>query len=146
MAIEIRIPKEINRYEAKFIGPFTLRQILSLGICLPIGIFVYNIVKPFVGTDLAGFMVIPFGALAWAFGWYKPYGIRFEKYLKTIFVSTFLAPSKRVYKTENYYASILEEIKKADNPTLPDSQGKSSGKNKKKARAKKYKRSKLAIR
>lgn len=143
MAIEIKIPKEINRYEAKFIGPFTLRQTLCLVTCLPIGVGLYILVKPYVGSDLAGFFVIPPAGVGYLFGWYKPYGMKFEKYLQSVFVNSFLAPSKRVYKTENYYARVLTDIKKADAELAAQTD---SSKVKKKEKTKKYKRSKQAIR
>lgn len=143
MSIEIKIPKEINKYEAKFIGPFTLRQTLSLGVCLPIGVGLFVLSKPYIGSDLAGFLVAPPAAIGYLFGWYKPYGMKFEKYLQTAFINSFVAPSKRLYKTENYYSQILADIQEADEAELA-AQAEAS-KKKKKAKKQKYKRSKLAI-
>lgn len=137
--IEIKIPKEINKYEAKFIGPFTMRQSVCLGIGLPVSIGLYALLKPHLGVDLAGFIIIIPAVLCYLFGWHKPYGMRFEKYLQSVFVGAVLAPTKRVYKTENYYTSVLKEIEKVDAENLAQEQ---SGKKKKK---KKYKRSSLAI-
>lgn len=143
MAIEIKIPKEINKYEAHFVGPFTFRQTLCLGICLPVGVGLFVLSKPYIGSDLAGFLVVPPAAIGYLFGWYKPYGMKFEKYLKSAFINSFLAPKKRLYKTENYYSQVLAEIKKVDESELA-AQIESSGK-KKKVKKPKYKRSKLAI-
>lgn len=112
--IEMKIPKEISRYEAKAIGPFTLRQLICLLIFIPIGGGLYFITSPYVGTSTAGFFVLPFGLAAWAFGWYKPYGLKFEKYLKTVFINSFVAPTKRPYKTENFYGNILKEIERQE--------------------------------
>ena len=143
MAIEIKIPKEINQYEAKAAGPFTLRQLLCLFICLPIGVGIFILTKPYVGVDVAGFLVFPPAIVGYLFGWYKPYGMKFEKYMQTVFVNSFLAPSKRLYKTENYYSSLLKEISKQEREeALSASQG---TKGQKPEKEKKYKRSKLAI-
>lgn len=141
MSIEIKIPKEVRKYEAKAVGPFTLRQLICLIICLPICVGLYALVKPYLGVDLAGFTVIIPAGIGWLFGWYKPYGMKFEKYMKTMFVNSFLAPSKRVYKTENYYADILKEIAKEEKAEA-EKQASKSGK---KVKQQKYKRSKLAI-
>lgn len=141
MSIEIKIPKEINKYEAKFVGPFTLRQTLCLGICLPVGIGLFVLSKPYVGPDIAGFFVVPPAAIGYLFGWYKPYGMKFEKYLKSAFINSFVAPSKRLYKTENYYSQVLDEINKADEAELATQTASS----KKKVKKVKYKRSKNAI-
>lgn len=141
--IEIKIPKEINRYEAKAVGPFSVRQLVCLLICLPAGIGLFMLTKPFIGTDLAGFLVFIPGTIGYLFGWYKPYGLPFEKYLKMTFINSFLAPSKRLYKTENFYSDILREIDKNDVAAGLDSP---AGNKKKTASVKKYKRSKEAIR
>lgn len=137
--IEIKIPKEINRYEARFIGPFSLRQFICLLLGLPACVGLFLLLKPYVGPDLAGFFLVIPGGIAWLFGWYKPYGMKFEKYMQTVFVNSFLAPSKRVYKTENYYEGLLKEIKKADEAEALAAEGKKAKKKPK------YKRSKLAI-
>ena len=141
--IEIKIPKEINQYEAKAAGPFTLRQLLCLFVCLPIGIAIFILSKPYVGVDFAGFLVFIPGTAAYLFGWYKPYGMPFEMYMKTVFVNSFLAPSRRVYKTKNFYSQLLQEIQKEDF-SATDSEGKTAKKSSR-SRAKKYKRSKEAI-
>ena len=112
--IEIKIPKEINTYEAKFIGPFSLRQSVCLLITLPSCVLLYNLLKPYIPFDLVGFVCLVPASIAFLFGWFKPYGMKFEKFLKGVFVSAFLAPSKRKYKTENYYSIIAEEIRKEE--------------------------------
>lgn len=110
--IEIRIPKEINTYEAKFIGPFTLRQSVCLLIALPICVVLYNVLKPYCPLDTVGFVMLLPASIAYLFGWFKPYGLKFEKFLENVFISAFVAPSKRKYCTENYYAIIAEQIRK----------------------------------
>lgn len=145
MSIEIKIPKEIRKYEAKAVGPFTLRQLICLLICMPICVGLFILVKPYVGIDIAGFVVILPAGVGWLFGWYKPYGMKFEKYMQTVFVNSFLAPRKRLYKTENFYTNILQEITKEDERIALEAE--SAGKKRKpsKTKKKKYKRSKLAI-
>lgn len=140
MSIEIKIPKEINQYEAKAVGPFTLRQFFSLAACLPFCIGLFLLTKPYIGVDMAGFVAMVPGGVAYLFGWCKPYGMRFEVYMKTTFVNAFLAPRKRLYKTENFYADLLNQIEQetAEEAAASDVR-KRSGRNQK------YKRSKLAI-
>lgn len=141
MSIEIKIPKEINRYEAKAVGPFTFRQLISLVVCMPFCVGFYVLLSPVIGTDLAGFVAMIPGGVAYCFGWYKPYGMKFEVYMKSAFVNSFLAPSKRLYKTENLYTDILSEVQMdVDSEALVTPDGK-----KKAVRKQKYKKSKLAI-
>lgn len=138
MAIEIKIPKEINKYEAKFIGPFTMRQSVCLFIALPACVLFYNLLKPYAPVDVVGFVCLVPASIAYLFGWFKPYGMKFEKFIQSVFISSFIAPSKRKYCTENFYANIAEEIRKEEKlAEETDSKGKKI--------KKKYRRSKDAI-
>lgn len=137
MSIEIKIPKEINKYEAKFIGPFTLRQSVALVVALPVSVILYNLLRQYAPMELASIVCLVPAAAAYLFGWFKPYGMKFEEFLRSVFISSFVAPSKRKYKTENYFAKLAEAIEKEER------QAKESQKGKKKT---KYKRSREAIR
>lgn len=107
--IEVRIPKELDHYEAKFIGPFTLRQAVCLVCALPAGIIIFNLTKTHVGTETAGFFCLVPAIAAYLFGWLKPYGMKFEVFLRSVFISSVLAPSKRKYKTVNYFKLLMSE-------------------------------------
>ena len=103
--IEIEIPKDVRDYEAKLIGPFTTRQLFCflglVGACF----LTYKGTSALLGKDssfvviLTMIAAIPFGLV----GWFKPYGMHFEKFAKSVFISTILAPAKRLYKIENLY-------------------------------------------
>lgn len=107
--IEVRIPKELDHYEAKVIGPFTLRQMVSLACALPIGVLIFNLAKGYVGLETAGFLCLIPAGVAYLFGWAKPYGMKFEVFLRSVLISTVLAPSKRKYKTANYFKLLMSE-------------------------------------
>lgn len=103
--IEIEIPKDIREYESKLIGPFTTRQLLC-GIGLVLSCYLsYKAAVSVLGDEssLKFFFpmicAIPFGLV----GWVKPYGMHFEKFAKSVFVSLVLAPAKRFYKIDNVY-------------------------------------------
>ena len=134
--IEVKIPKEINKYKPKLIGPLTFRQFVSAIVFLPLCVVIFLGVKPYVGQDLAGFFVIIPGGLMYLFGWRDFYGMPFEKFLKSTFISNVLAPTKRKWKTENFYSDIYDEILKEEELE------KNSGK---KVKKKKYKKDKRAI-
>lgn len=102
MAIEIEIPKDITKYESKLIGPFTTRQTVCIVPAVALGIFAFVGLKNIIPSQdirigLVIISVLPF----LLFGWYKPYGLPFEQFLKTAFISNVLAPKNRKYKTEN---------------------------------------------
>ncbi|MGN0673132.1 MAG: PrgI family protein [Anaerovoracaceae bacterium] len=101
--IEIKIPKEVTKYEAKLVGPFTARQCVTLLIFVPIIAFCYINLSKVVNSTVALYICTPIGGIGALIGWIKPYGLPLEKYLKSMFINSFIAPSVRLYKTENYY-------------------------------------------
>lgn len=122
--IEIHINKDVGSYDAKFIGPFTMRQTVCIVIAAPICWLIYKVTSPVVSGDVAGFfMAIP-AAIAWMFGWLRPYGMRTEKFVQSVFITMMLAPANRKYKTRDAY-----DESELDTETKPES-GKAS-KNKK---------------
>ena len=104
--IEVRVTSELSGYEPKIIGPFTGRQLVCVA---------------FIG---------------WLFGWYEPYGMKTEKFLKSIFITRILAPSIRRYKTENTHMMLLNYLEQEfeTEPSHPSGKGskkkKSSGQRK----------------
>ena len=98
--IEIEIPKDVRDYETKLLGPFTTRQLICAVCMAVLCILTYKGASSILGEEssLKIFfpivVAIPFGLI----GWVKPYGMKFEKFAKSVFVSMFLSPAKRVYK------------------------------------------------
>ena len=113
MAIEKEIPKDIRQYEPKLIGPFTTRQVLCLIPALGLGVALFVILKNVFSTDIRLFIItfvaIPFFLL----GWYKPYNMPFEKFVRTVFISTILSPLYRKYKTERIDTEASSEDQKS---------------------------------
>ena len=139
--IEIKIPKEINKYEAKFIGPFSLRQTICICLALPACVLIFNFLKPYLGSDATGFVCIIPASIGWLFGWFKPYGMKFEKFLRSCFISAVLSPTKRKYKSKNYFETLNEMAEKEAQEASVGSKSKSKKKNSKNS----YKQSSLAI-
>lgn len=101
--IEIEIPEDIRKYEAKFVGPFTLRQAVCFAAGCVLAVPTYLIISKFAPTDVAAFACIIVSAPFLVCGWVQPYGMTMEQFAKTAFVSNILAPTKRKYKTVNLY-------------------------------------------
>ncbi len=103
--IEIEIPKDVRDFEAKLIGPFTARQ-LFCAIGLALGCYgSYKMAVNLFGEGASVNMLFPIvGAIPFAaVGWFKPYGMHFEKFARSVFVSMFLSPTKRLYKIDNTF-------------------------------------------
>lgn len=107
--MDIYINKDIGSFKTPFIGPFTFRQTICIALAAPVCWMIYHYLSPFISPDAAGCLVAIPAALAWAFGWLKPYGMSTERYIKSIFITTILAPSVRLYKTEDLYRSDVGE-------------------------------------
>lgn len=110
--ITIRIPKEIRQYEAKFVGPFTMRQTICICVGLPICILIYNCLHAFISRDLMGFFLLLPAATTFLFGWVKPYGMKFEQFFFSAVRNNFIAPRRRKYITVNSHEARLNIIKK----------------------------------
>ena len=158
--IEIRIPEEVTKYEAKLVGPFTTRQCVVLVIFVPICFGVYQLGFRLTGSgDIASYFLIPFAGLGALFGWVKPYGHPFEKFVQAVFINMFIAPSKRKAKSDNIYDRLCVQTKKmskkdwmlldAEMMQVPDDEVKSllkeMEKQEKKQKKEKYIKSKKAI-
>ena len=109
MSIEREIQKDISKYEAKLIGPFTTRQVIFGIPGIVIGVGSYFLLKPYLGEDIVMFVAMVLALPLLLCGWAKPYGIPFEKYVAIVFVSQVLAPKHRKYVTENPCPELQEQ-------------------------------------
>ncbi len=73
MAIEMKIPKKINKIAAKFVGrPFTLRKSVCSAIFLLVGTVLFIFAKPYIGLALAELLVVLSATVGFFCGWYNP--------------------------------------------------------------------------
>lgn len=100
---EIEINKDLSQIESK-VAPLnvTFRQLVCLGIGGVISLLVYTLcsrVEFLYEFRIPGIVILgaPF-ALA---GWYKPYGMAFEVFIKDVYIPYMFKPSKRIYATKN---------------------------------------------
>ena len=112
MAIEVPITKEISDYEPKLVGPFTLRQCLCLALCAVFCYFVLRYLSPYLTRTISMFFCFVPASIAYLVGWSKPYGMKIEKFLGSVFVTRFLAPQNRKYKTVNTVETVLRDAEK----------------------------------
>lgn len=110
MALEVKVTKEIRDFEPKVIGPFTFRQLLCLAIAFPFIFVILKYLSPIITIDIAGFLCIPIAGAAFLMGWYEPYGMKTEKFIRSVFVNRFLAPAHRKYKTVNTHEDLFKKL------------------------------------
>lgn len=116
--IEIEIPKDIKDYEPKLLGPFTTRQLICTVAVAGIMFVGYNVLKNVFDNGLKIVIPLIICLLPILIGWYKPYGMRFEKYLVSQFYTTIIPPKKRLYKVENKFEEFEKIIEKEEKERL----------------------------
>ena len=131
--IEREISADISSFQVPMIGPLTARQTVCLVVAAPCCWAVYHYIGPYVTRDIAGFLLMIPAVPAALLGWYRPFGLPFEKYLRSVFVYRILAPRRRKYKIVNCTQEALKILE--GNDTKP-----------KKKKKTKYKISKEAVR
>lgn len=145
MALEMKVTKEIRDFEPKVIGPFTFRQLICLAIGSPIVFVILKYLSPIITMDIAAFLCFPVAAAAYLMGWYEPYGMKTEKFIRSIFVTRILAPSHRKYKTVNTHEALLKELSEKL-PEMLDSTEEDSFPHQEQSDAKRYRLSPKAYR
>lgn len=106
---DIKIPDEIKAYEAKLIAGFSAKQFALVTAGLLLSILVFANIKDYFYMPICMAVVTVLFTPFLAFGWFKPYGVSFDKYLKVIIYS-FIRNKKRGYKIQNRSLNILKNI------------------------------------
>ena len=110
--IEIHINKDIGSYEPKLIGPLTSRQTICVAIGAPFAWLIYKAASPILTPDAATYLLAIPALFVFAFGWLKPYGMRLEKFIQSVFINMFLAPGNRKYMTENTHEKAFAALER----------------------------------
>jgi len=113
--LEVKVPAEIRAYRGKLVAGLSVRQLISVGgaliVGVPMGVFGGKILPDDLVMWGVIFSVAPI--IAWGFMKFK--GMRFEEAVKVLFKFNFL-PQRRVYEdTEvNYFSQIRTELCERD--------------------------------
>lgn len=107
--IEMKIPKEIRRYESKLIGPFTGRQTACvIGMAGVVGVVKF-LLADIIPSDVQSLVAMLVCVPLMLFGWYKPYGMKFEEFAMLWYFTSFRSAPKRKYKSKSYYDELLNQ-------------------------------------
>lgn len=102
--IEIAIPKDIRKYEAKVVAFFTLRGLICAIIMAICAVIAWFFAKYAIGIEKmedAFPLMLIFMTPGALFGWVKPFGLPFEMFLYYIIYTKVLTPKHRVHKIDN---------------------------------------------
>ena len=105
------VPKDIRKFEPKFLGPFSKRQTFAV---VPAGLIagmlffsLVNVISQEILIGLIGVIDIPILAC----GFLDMYGMPLYVYAKEVAINKILAPRYRPYATENTFAKYGEQTK-----------------------------------
>jgi len=110
--IEVRIPKEIRTYKEKLFFGLNIRQTVCIVLAIAINVPIYIFIRPYIGDDLAGWIIIFTAMPLILIGFFNYNGMPFEQFLTCIVRFQFLTPPKRIYKTENIYGILIDTHEK----------------------------------
>lgn len=108
--IQVKISKDINKYESKTFWGFSPRQ-LGFTILAIIIALIINFVLIFIPEDLRGFLTMAVAIPCIGCGWINIQGMKFEKYVYLFLKSNF-SNKKRLFINENLYDYIPANKKK----------------------------------
>lgn len=122
--MKITINKDIRDYKVKDIGPFTIKEAISLLIAGIFAYAVYFLTKKYFGwspteNDLELLLIIIVAAPPVLFGFWHPYGISLKDYILTLLMENIVSPKLRVYGSDFDYSKIEEEPDETDNLVAP---------------------------
>lgn len=84
MALATHIPKEIDEYESKIIGPFTARQLVCGSIAVGMGLGIYALLHFVFGWSAVdcSYIIMLCAAIPGSIGFIKPDGMVMEQYMQ----------------------------------------------------------------
>lgn len=99
--IEVRVPRDIRAYKSKIILGLSAKQALFLLLTGLVVSPIYIYIKPIIGKDLAGYLIMLIGGPLLLCGFYpSKESFPFEKYFIYFFRFYFTKPRKRIYQVE----------------------------------------------
>ena len=107
--ITYSIPRDLRRIKTKVAFGLTKRQLLCFSLAAVTGIPAYLYTKPYMGTDLASFLMIAIMLPFFVFALFEKDGFPAEKWLYFFIRKKFLRPEIRVYRTANFYRRLEQE-------------------------------------
>ena len=120
MAISRKTQKDVGKYQAKLVGPFTVRQTIYVGIAALIAIILWNSLEAMqLSMEDKVFAVLIVAAPVALFGFLNPYGMTCLEFVKQYYEYHILSSKVRIYKTvtddENIVTQQEKEIQNSNN-------------------------------
>lgn len=105
------VPKDIRKFEPKFLGPFSKRQAMAV---IPAGIIaaaLYTGLQDFVNPDALMGLIATIDIPIVMCGFLDMYGMPLATYAKEVAINKLFAPRNRPYATKNTFAGYAEQTR-----------------------------------
>ena len=109
----VSVPNDLTKIKSKLAFNLNKRQLVCFGGAALIGIPTYLLTRSVIGNTAAMLLMIALMLPCFFFAMYERDGLPFEKVLRNIVRSRILWPRTRPYKTENFYAYLMN-VRKED--------------------------------
>lgn len=105
--IEISISADIMKYKPKFAIGMTVRQCLCSGGAALLSVPTYFFLNQYFVQEFSIFVSTMLATPLIACGWFEPYNMPFEKYMKIAVRTLFINPKRRSYKATNTFEELF---------------------------------------
>lgn len=105
----VPVPKDLSRVKTKVVFGLTRRQLICFGLGALLGVPIFFVSKPAMGSSAATLLMMVVMLPCFAFGLYEKNGQPLEKLLYHIIQSRFIRPRQRPYQTDNFYAALQRQ-------------------------------------
>jgi len=129
----VSVPRDLTKIKTKLLLNLTRRQLICFGAAAVVGVPTYFLTKDFIGNSAAVLLMIGLMPPAFFIAMYERDGRPAERILRDIIRLRLFYPSKRPYRTENFYqiiereAQIFEECTAGKPPDASPAKGKRKG-------------------
>ena len=107
----VPVPKDLTRVKTKFLFNLTKRQVVCFGLGALVGVPIFFLTKGALGVSLAAALMIIVMLPFFMFALYEQHGQPLEVLLRHFIQARFVRPRTRVYETENFYATVEQNIR-----------------------------------
>ena len=111
MAISVAVPKNLSGIKTKVAMNLTKRQLICFGAAGAVGIPFYIFTKDIIGTQASALIMVAVMLPFFMFAMYERHGMPLEVLISHYIQARYIRPRKRVYQTENFYATIDQNIR-----------------------------------
>ena len=110
--MEIKIPKEVRKYRESIFFGLSARQFICSLVAIAAAVAVYFWLAPALGQEGVSWVCILVAAPFAAAGFFSYHSMTLEQFLVAWFRSEFLCVGPRKFIAENFYVSLLEDIRR----------------------------------